>query len=160
MKSEEKADLVRVLRSTAISKGCPQLPLTVGCTGGCTRDVIDDTAAMHGAGADYALVLVPSYFHFAMTQDAIVAFFQEVAGASPLPLVIYNFPGVVAGLDVNSEMLETLGKHPNIVAVKLTCGGIAKVARVAAIFPPESFAALAGQSDCESFHTFSRSMLY
>lgn len=115
---------------------------------------------MHGAGADYALVLVPSYFHFAMTQDAIVAFFQEVAGASPLPLVIYNFPGVVAGLDVNSEMLETLGKHPNIVAVKLTCGGIAKVARVAAIFPPESFAALAGQSDCESFHTFSRSMLY
>jgi dihydrodipicolinate synthase/N-acetylneuraminate lyase len=44
-------------------------------------------------------------------------------------------------------MLETLGKHPNIVGVKLTCGGIAKVARVRAAFEPEQFSALAGQSD-------------
>ena len=112
--------------------------------------MIDDTVAMHDAGADFALVLVPSYFHFAMNQDAIVAFFQEVADTSPIPTVIYNFPGVVAGLDVNSEMLSILGKHPNIVAVKLTCGGIAKVARVAAEFRPDSFSAMAGQSDCTS----------
>ncbi len=44
-------------------------------------------------------------------------------------------------------MLETLGAHPNIVGVKLTCGGIAKVARVRSVFEPESFCALAGQSD-------------
>lgn len=44
-------------------------------------------------------------------------------------------------------MLETLGKHPNIVGVKLTCGGIAKVARVRSRFAPEQFCALAGQSD-------------
>ena len=124
------------------------------------------------AGADYAIVLVPSYFHFAMNEDAIVAFFQEVrkdnsmawhgfsaiamilteiliqlADASPLPILIYNFPGVVAGLDVNSDMLAVLGKHPNIVGVKLTCGGIAKVAKVRATFEPEQFSALAGQSD-------------
>lgn len=82
-----------------------------------------------------------------MTQDAIVAFFEELADASPVPVVIYNFPGVVAGLDVNSEMLERLAQHPNIVGVKLTCGGIAKVARVTAQFKPEDFSALAGQSD-------------
>lgn len=82
-----------------------------------------------------------------MNSDAIVSFFQELADASPLPVAIYNFPGVVAGLDVNSEMLETLGQHPNIVGVKLTCGGIAKVARVRARFAPEEFSALAGQSD-------------
>jgi dihydrodipicolinate synthase/N-acetylneuraminate lyase len=44
-------------------------------------------------------------------------------------------------------MLETLGQHPNIVGVKLTCGGIAKVARVRATFDPKQFCALAGQSD-------------
>lgn len=44
-------------------------------------------------------------------------------------------------------MLSTLGKHPNIVGIKLTCGGIAKVARVKAEFEPEQFCALAGQSD-------------
>lgn len=117
--------------------------------GGCTRDVIDDTVAMSEAGADFALILVPSYFHFALDQMAIMSFFEEVADASPLPVCIYNFPNVVSGLDVNSEMLSRLGGHPNIVAVKLTCGGIAKVARAAAEFPQETFTALAGQSDCK-----------
>ena len=44
-------------------------------------------------------------------------------------------------------MLSKLGSHPNIVGVKLTCGGIAKVARIRAQFQPTEFCALAGQSD-------------
>lgn len=44
-------------------------------------------------------------------------------------------------------MLSKLGSHPNIVGVKLTCGGIAKVARICAQFSPNEFCALAGQSD-------------
>ncbi|EON97164.1 putative dihydrodipicolinate synthetase family protein [Phaeoacremonium minimum UCRPA7] len=143
----EKAKLVRLTREIAVQAGRPDLPITLGCGGGCTRDVIAETRMATEAGADYAIVLVPSYFHFAMNEDAIVAFFQELADASPLPILIYNFPGVVAGLDVNSDMLAVLGKHPNIVGVKLTCGGIAKVAKVRAAFEPEQFSALAGQSD-------------
>lgn len=126
----------------------------MGCNGGCTEAVINDIVAAAKAEADYALVLVPSYFHFAMTTDAINEFFLEVADRSPIPIVIYNFPGVVSGLDVNSGMLDRLGEHPNIVAVKLTCGGIAKVARVSAKFgafngqdDEGTFRALAGQSD-------------
>lgn len=138
---------MRTTREIATRLGRPDVTVTLGCGGGCTRDVIAETVLAKEAGADYALVLVPSYFHFAMDSAAIVAFFQELADASPVPVVIYNFPGVVAGLDVNSEMLSTLGRHPNIVGVKLTCGGIAKVARVAAEFRPEQFCALAGQSD-------------
>ncbi|RDL33017.1 Uncharacterized protein BP5553_08456 [Venustampulla echinocandica] len=143
----EKSKLVSTTRELAIQHGRPDLTVTLGCGGGSTRAVIDETILGKEAGADYALVMVPSYFHFAMNEDAIVAFFQELADASPLPVIIYNFPGVAAGLDVNSEMLETLGAHPNIVGVKLTCGGIAKVARVRAVYEPEQFFALAGQSD-------------
>ncbi|KAH8894574.1 dihydrodipicolinate synthetase [Thozetella sp. PMI_491] len=144
---EEKETLVKTARQIATDAGRPDVTITVGCGGQCTRDVIAETQLAKAAGADYALVLVPSYFHFAMNETAIVSFFQEVADASPVPLLIYNFPGVVAGLDVNSDMLSTLGAHPNIVGVKLTCGGIAKVARVRAQFQPEEFCALAGQSD-------------
>jgi 4-hydroxy-2-oxoglutarate aldolase len=71
----------------------------------------------------------------------------QLADTSPLPIVIYNFPNVVAGLDVNSDMLHQLAKHANIKAVKLTCGGIAKVARVSASYSPAAFTTLAGQSD-------------
>lgn len=74
----EKAELVRVTREVAVQAGRPELPITLGCGGGCTRDVIAETRMAAEAGADYAIVLVPSYFHFAMNEDAIVAFFQEV----------------------------------------------------------------------------------
>ena len=62
-------------------------------------------------------------------------------------MVIYNFPGVAAGLDTNSDILSALGAHANIVGVKLTCGGIGKVARICAQYDPSEFCALAGQSD-------------
>lgn len=147
LSAAEKSQLVRTTRDLAIQLGRPDLAIILGCGGGSTRAVIEEAELGAAAGADYALVMVPSYFHFAMTDDAIVAFFQELATASPLPVLIYNFPGVLSGLDVNSEMLERLGAHPNIVGVKLTCGGIAKVARVRAVFEPDAFCALAGQSD-------------
>lgn len=145
--SVEKTQLVQKLRKTAQRLGRGDLPITIGGVAGCTRDAIEQTIEAKEAGANAFLALVPSYFHFAMDQTAIVSFFQELADASPIPIVIYNFPGVVAGLDVNSEMLDILGKHPNIVAVKLTCGGIAKVSRISASFEKSEFVALAGQSD-------------
>ncbi|KAF6806157.1 4-hydroxy-2-oxoglutarate aldolase, mitochondrial 5 [Colletotrichum sojae] len=145
--AEEKTKLVKTTRELAVAAGRPDLAITLGCGGQSTRDVIAETKLAAAAGADFALVLVPSYFHFAMNEDAIVGFFEELADASPVPVIIYNFPGVAAGLDVNSDMLSRLGKHPNIIGVKLTCGGIAKVARVRAEFEPSQFFALAGQSD-------------
>lgn len=144
---EEKSELVRLTRQTAVASGRPDLPIGLGTSGQCTRDIISETRLAAEAGANYALVLTPSYFHFAMTTEAIAAFFEDVAEASPLPIVIYNFPGVAAGLDLDSDLLIRLGKKPNIAGVKLTCGGIAKVARIADAYTPEQFFALAGQSD-------------
>ncbi|KAL1793188.1 hypothetical protein ACET3X_008170 [Alternaria dauci] len=147
LSSAEKTQLVQKARKTAQRLGRENLPITIGGVAGCTRDAIQQTIEAKEAGASYYLALVPSYFHFSMNQDAIVAYFQELADASPIPIVLYNFPNVVAGLDINSEMLDILGKHKNIVAVKLTCGGIAKVARISAAFDKSEFVALAGQSD-------------
>jgi 4-hydroxy-2-oxoglutarate aldolase len=147
LSSEEKTKLVQTARKTAQRLGRGDLPITIGGVAGCTRDAIQQTIEAKAAGANAYLALVPSYFHFAMGQDAIVSFFQELADASPIPLVLYNFPGVVSGLDINSEMLDTLGKHKNIAAVKLTCGGIAKCSRISASFKKSEFVSLAGQSD-------------
>jgi 4-hydroxy-2-oxoglutarate aldolase len=147
LSSEEKTQLIQKARKTAQRLGRGDLPITIGGVAGCTRETIQHTIEAKDAGASAYLALVPSYFHFAMNQDAIVSFFQELADASPIPILIYNFPGVVSGLDVNSEMLDILGKHKNIVGVKLTCGGIAKVSRISASFKKSEFIALAGQSD-------------
>lgn len=116
----EKVELVRLTRKIASDSGRPDLPITLGTSGTSTRDVIDDTKAAKQAGADYALVLVPSFFHFAMSKEAICEFFEEVGDKSALPVLIYNFPGVAAGLNVDSTMLVRLAKHPNIVGVKVS----------------------------------------
>jgi hypothetical protein len=80
--SEEKARLVRTTREIAAKAGRPDLAVTMGCGGQCTRDVIAETKLAKEAGADFALVLVPSYFHFAMNEDAILSFFEEVGSLS------------------------------------------------------------------------------
>ncbi|OJJ44555.1 hypothetical protein ASPZODRAFT_27212 [Penicilliopsis zonata CBS 506.65] len=145
LSTEEKVELVRRARAVATQLGRPDITITLGASGQATRQVIDECVAAKTAGADFAMVLVPSYFHFAMDSAAIIAFFQEVADNSPVPIMVYNFPGVAAGLDVNSEMLITLSEHPNISGVKLTCGGIGKVPRVTAA--TSQFSVLGGQID-------------
>jgi dihydrodipicolinate synthase/N-acetylneuraminate lyase len=75
---EEKSDLVSTTRKLATELGRPDVTITLGCGGQSTREVIAETRLAKEAGADFALVLVPSYFHFAMHEDAIVDFFREV----------------------------------------------------------------------------------
>lgn len=147
MTLEERSQLVRLTREIARQNGRADLPITVGCYAGCTRDVLSQIQAGHQNGADFALVLVPAVFHWAMSKRAIIEFFQETANRSPLPIIIYNFPNLLSGLDVDSDMLAELGQHPNICAVKLTCGGIAKVTRVSARFSPGEFTTVSGVSD-------------
>ncbi|THC94320.1 hypothetical protein EYZ11_006196 [Aspergillus tanneri] len=153
LSTEEKTKLLRLTRSIAKRLGRADLPITCGTYGGCTRSIIQDTRVAADAGANFVLVLAP-FFHFALDSATVVAFFQEVADASPIPVVIYNYPGMVNGLNVNWKMLEILGEHPNIVAAKLTCGTISSVTRTAAKFGPgldtadPAFVTLAGQSDC------------
>lgn len=77
----EKQNLVRVTREIALEleRTSEDFTITLGCGGQSTRDVIRETKQAADAGADYALVLVPSYFHFAMNEKAIIAFFEEVS---------------------------------------------------------------------------------
>jgi len=148
LSTDEKVKLVKETKALAQKLGRPDFQVTLGCSGQSTRDVIAQVKAGAAAGADFVLALSPSYFAcVGQSSDDVVSFFQEVASASPVPLIIYNWPGVANGIDVNSDMLDVLGEHPNIVAIKLTCGAIAKVARVAAKFDPSEFVTLAGQSD-------------
>jgi dihydrodipicolinate synthase/N-acetylneuraminate lyase len=56
--------------------------------------------------------------------------FTEVFDASPIPVWIYNFPGVNS-VDLDSDMINELAEHPNCGGVKLTCANLAKGYRIA-----------------------------
>lgn len=140
----ERASLLQTARRAV----GPSYPIIAGVSGHSTAQVLEFIADAHSAGADYALLLPPAYFRAASTNAVIEAFFLEVAQKSPLPIVLYNFPGVCNGVDLDSGIIASLAqKSENIVGVKLTCGSVGKVTRLAALFEPERFAVFGGQSD-------------
>ncbi|KAF5008469.1 hypothetical protein FDECE_5258 [Fusarium decemcellulare] len=108
-------------------------------------------------GGDYGLVLPPSYYAtlFAPASETVLESSTAEAGKSLTPLIIYNFPGAVGGMDLFSGIIVTLAGHPTIVGVKLTCGNTGKLTRVAAatrklsIYNPAQpeFLAIAGPAD-------------
>jgi len=84
-----------------------------------TRATIDATRRAAALGADAALVRTPSYFKGRMTPDAFVLHYRAVADASPIPIVLYNYPAVT-GVNLTPETVARLAEHPNIVGIKET----------------------------------------
>lgn len=84
-------------------------------------DIIEESQIASDLGANFIIVLVPGYFGTKLvTQQGIIDYFKIVADGSSLPIMIYNYPGVVNGVDIEVSTFEELAKHPFIVGVKLT----------------------------------------
>ncbi|KAB5545706.1 hypothetical protein GE09DRAFT_217049 [Coniochaeta sp. 2T2.1] len=128
---EEKAAVTRATREALDAAGFTQTPIIVGATEGSVKGTIDLCKIAQEAGGDYVLLLPPSYFRAQMDEEAVHGYFTAVADESPLPLVLYNYPGAVSGIDMDSDLLIKLAKHPNIVGTKFTCGNTGKLTRVA-----------------------------
>lgn len=130
-------------------KACgPSYPIMAGVSGHSTKQVLEFIDDAADAGADYALLLPPSYFTKQTTRTVIEEFYDDVAAASRLPIVIYNLPLVCNGIDLDSATIARLAKrNVNIVGAKLTCGLVAKITRLAAEFGPDEFSTYGGQGD-------------
>ena len=120
--ADERQQVIQEVRAALHEAGYDNLPLIVGCGLPSARATIELTRQAKDAGGDFALVLPPSYWPTAMTKPAIIDFFTRVADASPLPVLVYNFPLVANGINIDSDTMIQLAQHPNIVGCKLTCG--------------------------------------
>ncbi|KAK0628969.1 hypothetical protein B0T17DRAFT_172671 [Bombardia bombarda] len=130
----ERQLVTATTRKALDDAGHAHMPIIVGCGAQSTRETINLCREAWEAGGDYALVLPPSYYSglFAPAMETVIEFFKAVADASPIPLIIYNYPGAVGGMDLSSDVILQLSQHANIVGVKLTCGNTGKLNRVAA----------------------------
>jgi len=154
----ERRTVTQTTRSALNSAGFSHLPLIVGCGAQSARETIQYCQEAYRAGGDYALVLPPAYYAglFSPSSASIIEFFNSVADASPIPLLIYNYPGGANGVDLSSDVIIQLSAHPNIVGVKLTCGNTGKLNRIAAatrtsksqsLGTPPQFLVLGGSAD-------------
>jgi len=122
--------------------------LVVGCSAQSTLETLQMCRDAKACGGDYVLVLPPSYWSKAMGAVEIIEnFYTEVADKSPLPVIIYSFPAVTQGVDMDSDLLTKLGRHPNIVGVKLTCGHVGKLTRLTHESSPSEFSVFGGSTE-------------
>ena len=135
---EERKEVTKVTRAALDEAGFSQLPIIVGASDQSIQGTLQLCRDAADAGGDAVLLMVPSFFKWAMNTETIEKFFVGVADKSPLPVIIYNYPGAVAGIDLDSDQLIKLAQHPNIIGTKFTCGSVGKLARVAEATHPVS----------------------
>ncbi|MGW3914963.1 4-hydroxy-tetrahydrodipicolinate synthase [Streptomyces sp. NPDC005070] len=107
----EKATLVRAVREAVGD----HVSIVAGVGTADTRHTAELAADAEKAGADGLLVVAPYYSR--PPQDAVEAYFREIADASGLPLMLYDIPGRT-GTRIEPETMIRLAGHPRIVAVK------------------------------------------
>ncbi|KAJ7717725.1 hypothetical protein DFH07DRAFT_947397 [Mycena maculata] len=144
---DERKAAIKLTRQTLDENGFQNVLVIAGTGAQSTRETKKLCVDAKEAGASHVLVLTPSTWPPQMSAENIIRFHREVASASPLPYMIYNFPVVTAGIDLDSDTLAALAQHPNIVGTKLSCGQIGKLQRLASTFPTTEFAVFAGRSD-------------
>jgi len=106
--------------------------LLVGAGRESTRGTVAACIRAAANGADVVLVRAPSFFKNQMTQDALIAHYRAVADASPVPVMLYNVPGM-AGFSFSLPMVRALAEHPNVIGMKETSNDLERLGQFAAI---------------------------
>ena len=76
----------------SVEEAAGQVPVIVGCGQPNVRRTHEQLRTAGDLGADGVLVNPP--FYFPLTQDEIVRCFEGVVNASPVPVLLYNFPAM------------------------------------------------------------------
>lgn len=147
LNDDERMLITEITRKALTQCGDADMTIVVGCGAASTQQTIKLCRDAATSGGDFALVLPPSYYGGLLSKRAILDYFRTVADASPIPILIYNFPAVQGGFDMSSDQIIELSEHDNIVGVKLTCGNTGKLARVAAATAATGFATMGGSAD-------------
>lgn len=137
--SEQARVIARVVEVVA-----GRVPVMAGAGTNHTEDAVRLARAARDAGADAILSVTPYYNK--PTQNGLFRHFSEVAGATELPLFIYNVPGRT-GSNVRPETVLRLAREvPGVAGVKEASGDLAQVATLLH-HRPEGFLVLAGDDE-------------
>ncbi len=83
-----------------------------------TRGTIQEIERLARAvTVDAVLVITPHFYRPAITQDALVAHYTAIAGAAPVPLILYSMPALT-GIKIEPVTAAALSEHANIIGIK------------------------------------------
>lgn len=135
---KEKLELIE-----AVKKYKSRDKILIAGTG---SDSINETISLSNEaaekGADYVLILTPSFFKDQMKETNFIKYFTSIADKIQIPLIIYNVPKFT-GVNIEAETVSKLAEHQNILGMKNSSENIAHLSEV--IYrTPKNFSNLVG----------------
>ena len=127
---EEKLQLITTIRKHTNRK------IIVGTGLDSIKETISLTNDAAEAGADYALIITPSFFKSEMKHRTFLNYFTKVADSVMIPVILYNVPKFT-GVNIEVETIVELSSHPNIIALKDSTEISSRISELAANVHPD-----------------------
>ena len=123
---EEKCELIS--KSISYAKG--KIPIVCGTGSNNTSEAIKLSKFANMEGSDALLVVTPYYNKG--NDDGIYMHYAKIAEAVfPTPIILYNVPSRT-GVDMSVDLILSLAKIQNIVAIKEASPSVEKIAKIIA----------------------------
>jgi 4-hydroxy-2-oxoglutarate aldolase len=121
-----------------------------------TRGTIKEIRQATKAGAEAVLVITPSFYKSAITQDALVRYYSAVADAAKVPVILYSMPDLT-GIVIEPDTAARLSEHQNIIGMKDSSANISRFAETVRLVG-EDFALMIGNGTvlCENLQAGGR----
>ncbi|MEP6591947.1 MAG: 4-hydroxy-tetrahydrodipicolinate synthase [Gemmatimonadota bacterium] len=120
-----------------------RVPVLAGATDNDTSRAVAE--ARHLGGLGVAGIMSASPYYNKPTQSGLLAHFEAIADAIPVPLLLYNVPSRT-GVDLQAETVAMLALHPNIRGIKEASGNVRRMLDLTARVPND-FVVLCGDDD-------------
>lgn len=142
MLSESERDAVLAAARESIPR---ERAFIAGTGANSTLHTIRQTKRAAEIGADAAIVITPHYFTKGFAQPAAqVRHYTAVAEASPIPVILYNFP-LNTGINLEPDTVARIAEHPNVCGIKDSSGNIPQAVHMIHL-TPKSFHVLVGSA--------------
>lgn len=125
LNDKEKIKVIEVCRNSIPADKI----MVVGTGLESTQETIRFTNQAAKMGADYVLVITPSYFKGSMKPEIIHEHFIAIAESSKIGVLLYNVPQFT-GINMEPELVAKLSEHPNILGIKDSSGNIGQLSQI------------------------------
>ncbi|MHC1565090.1 MAG: 4-hydroxy-tetrahydrodipicolinate synthase [Candidatus Syntropharchaeales archaeon] len=133
----EHRDVIKASVDAAPSK----LAVIAGTGSNNTEEAVELTRFAKDVGADASLQITPYYNK--PNRRGILKHFNAIAGASDLPIILYNIQSRT-GLNLTPDLILELSKDERIIGIKEASGNISQVSKIIELTRDDGFLIFAG----------------
>ncbi len=137
---EEKKQVIQIIKEENKNK----LPLVLGIGGNNTYHILKEFETFDSSG--FSAILSVSPYYNKPSQEGIYQHYKALAGASPLPIILYNVPGRTSSNIQWQTTLRLANDFKNIIGIKEASGNVEQIMKIIAK-RPKNFLVLSGDDN-------------